>query len=157
MLNNLRKEQHGWNRFQRQLAHLSKLCKPDLYWKIYRGPGFLAIVWFDSSSPHPFSPLLVSKLYGRHQCRKTEKERQLADRRGGGRAEGVGEEPNYTTAKFLDQLSFLYGDNLFSKPKRRIRHFAFVLPIFKGWLVFCELSIELMCTEETSSTVTSTQ
>ncbi len=50
------------------------------YWMIYRGPGFLAVVWF-GFSPIPF-PLPAT-------YRKNEKERQLADGMGGG--EGMGE------------------------------------------------------------------
>jgi hypothetical protein len=46
---------------------------------LYRGPGFLAVVWFGSlPPPHPLPAI----------HRKTEKERQLADGR------GVGEEPS---------------------------------------------------------------
>jgi hypothetical protein len=30
------------------------------YWMIYRGPGFLTVVWF-GSSPAPFPPATVSK------------------------------------------------------------------------------------------------
>ncbi len=48
------------------------------YWTIYRGPGFLAVIWF-GSTPNPHPP--VSKLHRRHKT--TEKERQLADGKGG--------------------------------------------------------------------------
>jgi hypothetical protein len=34
---------------------------PREYWMIYRGPGFLAVVWFGSSPPLPTSP--VSNLF----------------------------------------------------------------------------------------------
>jgi hypothetical protein len=51
-------------------------------WIIYRGPGFLVVVWFGSSCPFPPSP--VSKLDRRH-----------TRRRGG---KGLGAEPNHTTA-----------------------------------------------------------
>ncbi len=37
-------------------------------WMIYRGPGFLAVVWFGSSCPFPPSP--VSKLDRRHTRRR---------------------------------------------------------------------------------------
>ncbi len=50
---------------------------------IYRVPGFLAVVWF-CSSPTPWPPpphSSASKLDRRH--RKTEKERQVADGKGG--------------------------------------------------------------------------
>ncbi len=61
---------------------------------IYRGPGFLAVVWF-GSSPTP-SPL--SRQQARLAThRKTEKKRQLDDGRGG--REGVGEEPNHSAAR----------------------------------------------------------
>ncbi len=53
------------------------------YWMIYRGPGFLALVWF-GNSPTPSPPSLVSKIDRRH--RKTEKERNLAVDWGGGGA-----------------------------------------------------------------------
>ncbi len=49
------------------------------YWIIYRGTGFLAVVWF-GSLPTPSPPLLSVTSTGAH--RKTEKKRQLADRRG---------------------------------------------------------------------------
>ncbi len=55
------------------------------YWMIYRGPGFLSVVWF-GSSPHPLNPpptSPVSKLDWRHTGR-LKKERQLADGWGGG-------------------------------------------------------------------------
>jgi hypothetical protein len=61
---------------------------------ICRGPGFLAVVLF-GPSPTLQAPSPLSKLDGRH-TKKTEKERRLADGRGG---DGLGEEPNYTTVR----------------------------------------------------------
>ncbi len=59
---------------------------------IWRGLGFLAVLWFSSSlifsTPH--SP--ISKLDRRHTERLRKKDRLLA-------WEGVGEEPNYTDRK----------------------------------------------------------
>ncbi len=48
------------------------------YWIIYRGPGFIAIVWF-GSSPNPFPPLPSQSFTADTQ--KAEKERQRADGR----------------------------------------------------------------------------
>ncbi len=50
----------------------------------YRGPGFLATIWF-GSLPHPLPPLSVSStgITFEDRERETEKERQLADGRGG--------------------------------------------------------------------------
>jgi hypothetical protein len=61
---------------------------------IYRGPGFLSIVYFGYLAPHP-PPSPVSKLDRRHIGRP--KKRQLADREGG--YEWMGEEPNHTTTR----------------------------------------------------------
>jgi hypothetical protein len=56
--------------------------KQSEYWLIYRGLGFLAVVWC-GSSPTPYPPLpFVSSPATQ---RKTEKERQAADGRGGER------------------------------------------------------------------------
>ncbi len=56
---------------------------------MYEGPGLLTVVWFGSSpSPFPLEARPVTH-------RKTEKEKQMLT--GGG--EGVGEEPNQTTAR----------------------------------------------------------
>ncbi len=52
------------------------------HWTIYRGPGFLAVVWFGSTATPSLPSSLVRKLDRRH-TKKTEKLRQLADRRGG--------------------------------------------------------------------------
>ncbi len=57
------------------------------YWMMYRGPGFLAVLWLGSSptlSPPP-SPVSISAT-GDTQDQKTETESQLADgrMRGGG-------------------------------------------------------------------------
>ncbi len=49
----------------------------------YRGPDFLAVVWF-VSSPIPTTPLSAVSMTGDTYCRKTEKERQVANERGGG-------------------------------------------------------------------------
>jgi hypothetical protein len=61
--------------------------KADILWKIqrllndYRLPGFLAVVWFGSSATPLSLPLSLSKLDRRYTGdRKTEKERQFADR-----------------------------------------------------------------------------
>ncbi len=53
------------------------------YYMIYRGPGFLVVVWF-GSSPTP-SPLSRQQVRPAATHRKTKKERQLGDGR-----EGVG-------------------------------------------------------------------
>ncbi len=50
------------------------------YWMIYRGPGFLAVVWF-GSSPTPSPPPVSKSRPATH--RKTKKERQFADGRRG--------------------------------------------------------------------------
>ncbi len=62
------------------------------YWKIYRGPGYLAVIWFGSS---PAPPPLPSVSSG-----NTQEERQLAELRGGG-----GEGPNHTTARMKARSS----------------------------------------------------
>ena len=59
------------------------------YWMIYRGPGFLAFVWF-GSSPTPSPPF--SSVNSKATHRKTEKDRQLANDRGGGKGGGRGAE-----------------------------------------------------------------
>ncbi len=66
------------------------------YWIIYRGPGFLAVLWF-GSSPTP-SP--VSLLYRRHTG--AEIERQFTDGRRGW--EGDVKEPNYMSSRKLGPL-----------------------------------------------------
>jgi hypothetical protein len=72
--------------------NVRRIVPPREYWTIYRGPGFLAVVWF-GSTPNP-SPSPVSNL---HTGRLRKKERQLADMRGG---EGMGEKPkNYDARK----------------------------------------------------------
>jgi hypothetical protein len=58
------------------------------YWMVYRGPGFLSVVWFGSS---PTSPLSRQKARPATH-RKTDKKRQCADKEGG-------EAPNHTNAK----------------------------------------------------------
>ncbi len=57
------------------------------YWMIYRGSGFLAIVWF-GSFPSSFSAI--------HS--KIERDNLLTENGGGG-MEVVGEEPNHTTER----------------------------------------------------------
>ncbi len=58
------------------------------YWMIYRGPCFLALLWFMIwLLPYPLPPSFVSKLGWWHTGR-TEKQRQLADERGWGRGGG---------------------------------------------------------------------
>jgi hypothetical protein len=59
---------------------------------LYRGPGLVAVVCF-CSTPTSFPPLLSVSLTG---DRQTEKERKLADGRGGKRA---GVEPNHATTE----------------------------------------------------------
>jgi hypothetical protein len=59
------------------------------YWMIYRGPGFLAVVWFGSSTMHPLSRQKFVSL-SQSSCVSPV---ELTDGRGG--LEGVGEEPNY--------------------------------------------------------------
>jgi hypothetical protein len=60
---------------------------------INREPGFLVVVWFSSSRPPPLSHRQQARP-ATH--RKTEKEIQRAYGRG---EEGMGEEPNHTTAR----------------------------------------------------------
>jgi hypothetical protein len=57
-------------------AAYSILCTRE-YWMIYRGPGFLAVLWF-GSSPTPFPPSPASKLDRRHigRLRKRDKLRR---------------------------------------------------------------------------------
>ncbi len=56
-------------------------CSRD-YWMIFRGPGFLAVVWFGSS--HTPSPLNVSKLHWRHTERLRMRDNLLTGWGGGG-------------------------------------------------------------------------
>ncbi len=68
------------------LAHTECTVHPREYWMIYREPGFLAVIWFGSSPTHsPLSSQSATLVAASH--RKTENERQLADR---GRSEGEG-------------------------------------------------------------------
>ncbi len=69
-----------------------KRC-PREYWRIYRGSGFLAVVWLGSSPPSPPPP--VSKLDRRHTARPRKRDNLLT---GEGRG-GVGEERNHKTAR----------------------------------------------------------
>jgi hypothetical protein len=65
---------------------------------IYRGAGFLAVpAVYDLVLLYPLSPPLPA-VSSTATHRKTEKERQLADGRGG---RGWGEEQNHTTAESL--------------------------------------------------------
>ncbi len=63
------------------------------YWIIYRGPSFLAVVWF-GSSPIPYTPLFRQQVVSLSQssCMSPGE-----DTKGSGG--GVGEEPNHTTAR----------------------------------------------------------
>ncbi len=68
-------------------------------WMIYRGPGFLAVVWFGSTpAPSPVSNLTLSVFKG---CRCSS---LLTGKEGG---EGVGVEPNPTIARKLGPLSIV--------------------------------------------------
>ncbi len=58
------------------------------YWMVYRGPGFLAVIWVGSSPTPPPSP--VSKLE-RRRTGRLRKRAKLPTEEGGKRA---GEEPN---------------------------------------------------------------
>ncbi len=75
-------------------------------WMLYRGRVFLAVEWY-GSSPTPSPPFRVSKV-DRAIHSKTEKERHLAEGRGGKGGRGVGEEPNHTTARNLGHLSWSF-------------------------------------------------
>ncbi len=80
-----------------------KLCRYVLvrivqnreYWMVYRGPGFLAVVWFGLSHapptppPHPSLPSVCS-----NGDTQEDWDRQLVDGRG-----GRGKEPNHTTVR----------------------------------------------------------
>jgi hypothetical protein len=63
------------------------------YWMIYRGPGFLVVVWFGSSAPST-----VRKLDRRNAGRA----RKRNNLQTGEEGEGEGEEPNHKTARKLD-------------------------------------------------------
>ncbi len=65
------------------------------YWMIYRGPGFLAVIWF-GSSPNPFSPFPSVSSTGDTQ--EDEKERQVVDGRGGGQGRGWAESYDHKKA-----------------------------------------------------------
>ncbi len=82
---------------------ISESAKLSVIWSspetIYRGPSFLAAVWFGSTPAPPSSPF--SSWTATH--RKTEKERQLADRK---RGKGAGVEPNPKTARKPGLKSF---------------------------------------------------
>jgi hypothetical protein len=69
------------------------LTVPREYCMIYRGPGFLVIIWF-GSSPTPILPFPVSKLFLFLSLPVCPRSNLLP---GGG--ETVGEEPNLTTAR----------------------------------------------------------
>jgi len=87
---------------------------------IYRGPGFLAVVWFGFSPtscpppPHPSASSTGDSLED-WDC---EKERQLADGRVGGR--GLGEETNRTTARKHGPLYCKLFNTLCLKPSQEI-------------------------------------
>ncbi len=62
----------------------SIICSREQLWMIYRGPGFLVVLWF-GSSPNRATPFPLSPQQARPAIhRNTEKERQLAVGRGGG-------------------------------------------------------------------------
>ncbi len=65
-------------------------CTTREYWIIYRGPGFIEVAWFGSSSTPPVSKLEPAT------NRKNEKERQDLT---GEEGPGMGEEPNHTKAR----------------------------------------------------------
>jgi hypothetical protein len=65
------------------------------YWRIYGGPGFFTVLWFGSSpAPFPLTPVSKFSIFlSLPVCRRSS---LLMSCRGG---EGVGEEPNHTTAR----------------------------------------------------------
>ncbi len=63
------------------------------YWMLYRGPGFLAVVWFWLLNPLPPSLPSVSSTADTEEDWERETICWLE------RGEGVEEEPNYTTAR----------------------------------------------------------
>jgi hypothetical protein len=86
----------GWGHIQWQKKERSFLFIPvpwrvaSEYWMIFRGPGFLAIVWFDSS-PAPSPSLFLQQVRtGVATHRKTEEERQVAKLLTGGGTGGWG-------------------------------------------------------------------
>ncbi len=59
--------------------------QPKEYWMIYRVAGFLAVVWIGSYPQPPPPPLpTLPSVSSNGENKKTVKERQLADGRGGG-------------------------------------------------------------------------
>ncbi len=66
------------------------------YWTIYRGPGFLAFVWF-GSTPNPLLPPLPSVSSTGDTQEDWEREATCWRQR----REGVAVEPNHTTARSL--------------------------------------------------------
>ncbi len=82
------------------------------HWMIYRGPGFLAVVWFASS------PSLQLAWPATH--RKTEKERQLADGRGG---EGGGGAKSYESEEALSSINHsIFSEDSCLKLSKRFLH-----------------------------------
>ncbi len=67
------------------------ICTPRKYWIIYRGPGFLAVVWC-SYFPTPSPSLPANKLDWRDTGRPRKRDNLLTGK-------GVGEEPIHTTAR----------------------------------------------------------
>jgi hypothetical protein len=66
---------------------------------IYRGPGFLTVVWFGSSpTPHPSPPSLLSESLTGVIQEDRDRETTCWRERG---MKGVGLEPNHTTARSL--------------------------------------------------------
>jgi hypothetical protein len=63
------------------------------YWTIYRGPGFLGVVWFGSSPTSPSSPVGMLDWRNTRRLRKRDNRDNLLT------GEGITEEPNHTTAR----------------------------------------------------------
>jgi hypothetical protein len=83
------------------------------YWMYYRGPGFLAVVWF---GPPPLSLSSVNTTGDTQE----EGERETTDGRGG---RGGGKEPNYRESLVLyNTLNILLSYNhLFQEPQVGLR------------------------------------
>ncbi len=67
------------------------------YWMIYRGPGFLDVVWLDRIMP----PTTIYKLDRRHTRRLRRRDNFLDVKEG----PGVGKDPNHTTGSKIIQYS----------------------------------------------------
>ncbi len=78
------------------------------YWMIYRGPGFLVVVWFGSSpTPSPPLPTDLQEVVSLSQTSCVSPV-ELTDRRGGG---GGGEPSHTTTRKHGPLHDILWGTN----------------------------------------------